>query len=325
MREDAPKVRTEAKSNILNNMHVAYGDVSTAFAEATHIFREEMLQHRGCGHPMETRGVIAEPRTDGSLNVWSSTQMPHEVHINIIEALGLADDGLRVMTPEVGGGFGPKYCVYPEELALPAAARLLGRTLKWVEDRREHCMTAVQERDQFWTLEIAVDAEARILGIRGDLIHDQGAYALKAVNFPYNSATAVPGPYIVPNFEMNVIIAFTNKVPASSVRGAGYPQAAFAMERLMDLVARRLDLDRAEVRRRNLVPPEKMPYTKPLKARSGAPVTYDSGDYIASQEQVLEAAGWYAFKERQAEALKQGRYIGIGLCARGQGDWARAF
>ena len=313
VREDTPKVRTEAKSNILNKMHVAYGDVSMAFAEATHIFREEMLQHRGCGHPMETRGVIAEPRTDGSLNVWSSTQMPHDSHINIIEALGLADDGLRVMTPEVGGGFGPKYCVYPEELALPAAARLLGRTLKWVEDRREHCMTAVQERDQFWTLEIAVDAEARILGIRGDLIHDQGAYALKAVNLPYNSATAVPGPYIVPNFEMNVIIAFTNKVPTSSVRGAGYPQAAFAMERLMDLIARRLDLDRAEVRRRNLVPPEKMPYTKPLKTRSGAPVTYDSGDYVASQEQVLEAAGWYAFKKRQAEALKQGRYIGIEL------------
>lgn len=310
---DAPVVRTEALSNVMNRMHVAYGDVDAAFTGAAHVFREEIFQHRGCGHPMETRGVIAEPRTDGTLNVWSSTQMANDVHQNIMEALGLDDQCLRVITPDVGGGFGPKYCVYPEELAVPAAARLLGHTLKWVEDRREHCMTAVQERDQFWTLEIAVDAEARIRGIRGELIHDQGAYALKAVNLPYNSATALPGPYMVPAFEMRVIIAFTNKVPASSVRGAGYPQAAFAMERLMDLVAQRLGLERDEVRRRNLVPPEKMPYTKPLKARSGAAVTYDSGDYIAAQEEVLRVAGWAGFRQRQAQALAQGRHIGIGL------------
>jgi carbon-monoxide dehydrogenase large subunit len=311
--DDAPKVRTESANNVLNRMHVAYGDVSEAFSGAAHVFREDIFQHRGCGHPMETRGVIAEPRMGGSLNVWSSTQMPHDIQTNLVEVLGIDDNLLRIITPEVGGGFGPKYCAYPEELSIPAAARMLGRTLKWVEDRREHCLTAVQERDQFWSLEIAVEADGRIRGIRGELIHDQGAYALKAVNLPYNSATAVPGPYMVPAFEMKVAIAFTNRVPASSVRGAGYPQAAFAMERLMDLVAKELGIDRAEIRRRNLIPPEKMPYTKPLKARSGAPVTYDSGDYIASQEQVLEAAGWNDFRARQAEALRQGRYIGIGL------------
>jgi aerobic carbon-monoxide dehydrogenase large subunit len=311
--DDAPKVRTEATTNVFNRMNVSYGDVDEAFANAAHVFREEIFQHRGCGHPMETRGVIAEPRMDGTLNVWSSTQMPHDVQTNLVEVLGIEESALRVITPEVGGGFGPKYCAYPEELAVPVAARILGRTLKWVEDRREHCLSAVQERDQFWSLEIAVDATGCIRGIRGQLVHDQGAYALKAVNLPYNSATAVPGPYIVPAFEMKVVIAFTNRVPASSVRGAGYPQAAFAMERLMDLVAQKLSLDRAEIRRRNLIPPEKMPYTKPLKARSGAPVTYDSGDYIASQEQVLEAAGWEQFPKRQAEARAAGRFIGIGL------------
>jgi carbon-monoxide dehydrogenase large subunit len=185
--------------------------------------------------------------------------------------------------------------------------------LKWVEDRREHAMTAVQERDQYWTLDIAVDDDGRIRGIRGGLIHDQGAYALKAVNLPYNSATAVPGPYIVPAYNVDVIIGFTNKVPASSVRGAGYPQAAFAMERLMDRVARELGVDRAEIRRRNLIPPEKMPYSKPLKARSGAAITYDSGDYIATQAEILEAAGWQGFPERQARARREGRYLGIGL------------
>ena len=293
--DSAPKVRTEATTNILNKMGVNYGDVDAAFAGAAHVFTEDLLQHRGCGHPMETRGVIAEPRADGTLNVWSSTQMPHDIHQGILEMLHLPDDALRVITPEVGGGFGPKYCAYPEELAIPAAARMVGRPLKWVEDRREHCLTAVQERDQFWSLEIAVEADGRIRGIRGSLIHDQGAYALKAVNLPYNSATAVPGPYIVPAFDMKVIIAFTNKVPASSVRGAGYPQAAFAMERLMDLVAQKLGLDRADVRRRNLIPPEKMPYTKPLKARSGAPITYDSGDYMAAHDDVLNAIGWADF------------------------------
>lgn len=306
-------VRQEATTNVLNKLKVAYGDAAAAFASAPHVFREEIWQHRGCAHPMETRGVLAECRPDGSLNVWSSTQMPNDLFTTIAEATKLDEDSLRVITPDVGGGFGPKYCIYPEEIAISAAALLLRRTLKWVEDRREHCMTAVQERDQFWTLEIAVDDEARILGIRGSLIHDQGAYALKAVNLPYNSATAVPGPYMVPHYDVDVIIGFTNKVPASSVRGAGYPQAAFAMERLLDRVAREMKLDRVEVRSRNLIPPEKMPYSKPLKARSGAGITYDSGDYVASQAQVLEAAGWRDFPARQAQARREGRYLGIGL------------
>ncbi|MDB5595393.1 MAG: cdhA 1 [Hyphomicrobiales bacterium] len=306
-------VRQEASTNVLNRLKVAYGDAASAFATAKHVFREELWQHRGCAHPMETRGVVAECRPDRGLNVWSSTQMPNDLFTAIAEATRLEEDSLRVITPDVGGGFGPKYCIYPEEIAVAAAALLLRRSLKWVEDRREHCMTAVQERDQYWTLEIAVDGEGLISGIRGNLIHDQGAYALKAVNLPYNSATAVPGPYIVPHYEVDVIIGFTNKVPASSVRGAGYPQAAFAMERLMDRVARELGVGRVEIRRRNLIPPEKMPYSKPLKARSGAGITYDSGDYIASQAEVLAAADWDGFAKRQADARKQGRYLGIGL------------
>jgi len=306
-------VRREATTNVLNKLKVAYGDIDAAFATASHVFKEDLWQHRGCAHPMETRGVIAECRPDGGLNVWSSTQMPNDLLTTIVEATGLPEDQVRVITPDVGGGFGPKYCIYPEETALAAAALLTRRTLKWVEDRREHAMTAVQERDQYWSLEIAVDAQGLILGIRGSLIHDQGAYALKAVNLPYNSATAVPGPYIVPAYDVAVTIGFTNKVPASSVRGAGYPQAAFAMERLMDRVARELGVDRAEIRRRNLIPPEKMPYSKPLKARSGAAITYDSGDYIATHEEILAASDWAGFAQRQSLARSQGRYLGIGL------------
>lgn len=310
----AEVVRSELKSNLLNKLHVGYGEVDEAFAAAAHVFADDIWQHRGCGHSIETRGVVVEARFGGSeLCIWSSTQMPHDLFYMLVAMLDMDENRLRVITPDVGGGFGPKYCIYPEEIAIPAAARLLNRNLKWIEDRREYFMAAVQERDQYWTLEIAVDADARILGLRGRLVHDQGAYAPKAVNLPYNSATAMTGPYIVPAYGMDVLIVHTNKVPVSSVRGAGYPQAAFAMERMMDLIAVRMDLDRAEVRRRNLIPPEKMPYVKQLKARSGVAMIYDSGDYIASQAETLAAAGWEDFPARQKAALAEGRYIGIGL------------
>ena len=310
---DSPRVRREAETNVLNAMSVGYGDIDAAFTDAPHVIHETLWQHRGCGHPMETRGVVAEWRADDKLNVWSSTQMANEVFNTIVDAMALDENKVRVVTPDVGGGFGPKYCVYPEEIALPAAALLLRRSLKWVEDRRENCISAVQERDQFWSLDLAVEADGRIRGLRGRLIHDQGAYALKAVNLPYNSATAATGPYVVPAYRVDVVIAMTNKVPSSSVRGAGYPQAAFAMERMMDRAAQKLGLDRAEIRRRNLIPPEKMPYEKPLKARSGATIVYDSGDYPACQREVLAAADWEGFPQRRRAALARGRYIGIGL------------
>jgi len=311
---DVDIVRAELKTNVLNRFTVGYGDIADAFSRAAHVFSDDIWQHRGCGDSIETRGILVEVRPGGhELCVWSSTQMPHDLYYTLIGMLDLDENRIRVITPDVGGGFGPKYCIYPEEIAVPAAAKLLGRNLKWIEDRRENFMSAVQERDQYWTVEIAVDAEARILGIRGRLVHDQGAYTPKAVNLPYNSATAMTGPYIVPAYSMDVVVAHTNKVPVSSVRGAGYPQAAFAMERMMDLVAVKLGLDRAEVRRRNLIPPEKMPYTKQLKARSGAAMVYDSGDYVASQAETLTAAGWEDFPARQKAALAEGRYIGIGI------------
>jgi aerobic carbon-monoxide dehydrogenase large subunit len=227
--------------------------------------------------------------------------------------MGFDESRLRVVTPDVGGGFGPKLCVYPEDIAVVAAAKRVGRSVKWIEDRREHFTNAAQERDQYWSLDVAVDADGKLLGVRGSLVHELGAYALQDVNIPYNSAAMMSGPYVLPALSMEVTVAATNKTPVSSVRGAGYPQAAFAMERLMDRVARELEIDRAELRRRNLIPAEKMPYTKPLKARSGAVMQYDSGDYPACHAQVLAAARWDEFRNRQAAARKQGRYLGIGL------------
>jgi carbon-monoxide dehydrogenase large subunit len=309
---DAPAVRRELNSNIAATYKVVYGDADAAFAKAAHVFHEELWQHRGAAHSIEGRGLLAEWRDD-AVTVWASTQKAHDLFQSLTALLGFDESRLRVATPDVGGGFGPKLCVYPEDIAVVAAAKLLKRSVKWIEDRREHFTNAAQERDQYWSIDIAVDAEAKLQAVRGRLIHDLGAYALQDVNIPYNSASMLSGPYILPALHMEIAVVATNKTPVSSVRGAGYPQAAFAMERLMDRVARELNLDRAEIRRRNLIPPEKMPYTKPLKARSGAAMQYDSGDYPACQRELLQAAGWNDFPQRQAAARKERRYLGIGL------------
>jgi carbon-monoxide dehydrogenase large subunit len=310
----SPTVRAELNSNIVATYKVNFGDVDGAFGKAAHVFHENLWQHRGAGHPIEGRGLLAEFRpTDESLTVWASTQKSHDLYQSLMALLDLEDSKLRVVAPDIGGGFGPKLCVYSEDIAVVAASKLLRCPIKWIEDRREHFTNAAQERDQYWSIEIAVDADGKVLGLRGRLVHDVGAYALQDVNIPFNSASMMSGPYIVPSLHMDVIVAATNKTPVSSIRGAGYPQAAFAMERMMDRVARELKIERAELRRRNLIPTEKMPYTKPLKARSGAAMQYDSGDYPACQAMVLKAAGWDDFPQRQAAARAQGRYIGIGL------------
>jgi carbon-monoxide dehydrogenase large subunit len=308
-----PPIRRELSSNVIATYKVGFGDTDAAFKNAKHVFRQELWQHRGAAHSIETRGLVAEVRGgDSRITVHASTQKAHDLKQTLTSLLDL-DESLRVVSPDIGGGFGAKLCVYSEDVAVVAAAKLLKRSLKWIEDRREYCTNAVHERDQYWTLEIATDADAKVLGIRGKLLHDTGAYTVQDPNIPYNSASTMSGPYVIPALAIDVTIAMTNKTPVSSVRGAGYPQGAFAMERLLDRIARELKLDRAEVRRRNLIPKEQMPYLKPIKARSGVTIQYDSGDYPACQAEALKAAGWDDFPERQADARKQGRYLGIGL------------
>ncbi len=310
----APTVRRELASNLLIAFTLAYGDTERAFAAPAFHCRLDITQHRGGAHPIEGRGILAEwNERDRRLTAWSSTQMPHELQFTLAEMLGLDENDIEVTLPDVGGGFGCKFVLYPEEIAIPAAALLLRRPIRWMEDRGEHFVAAIQERDQYWTAELALDAEARILGVRGSLIHDQGAYTPQGINLPYNAATAVTGPYLVPAYRMDVQVAQTNKVPVIPVRGAGYPEAAFVMERLLDHAARELKLDRAEIRRRNLIPADRMPYEKPLKVRSGAAIRYDSGDYPACQAEVLAAIDWSGFPARQAAARAEGRHIGIGL------------
>jgi carbon-monoxide dehydrogenase large subunit len=243
--ERAPPVRRELHSNAVISYKVTYGDVDAAFAKAAHVVRDDLWMHRGAGHSMEGRGILAQI-SDRETTIWASTQKAHDLRTAIADYIDLDESRLRVATPDVGGGFGPKLCVYPEDIAVVAAATLLGRSVKWTEDRREHFTNAAQERDQYWSIELAADVEGRVRGVRGRLIHDIGAYALQDVNIPYNSATTMTGPYMVPALAIDVVATHTNKSPVSSVRGAGYPQAAFAMERMMDRLAREMKIDRAE-------------------------------------------------------------------------------
>jgi aerobic carbon-monoxide dehydrogenase large subunit len=310
----APRVHANVDGNILAEYTIAYGDCDRAFADAANRFSLSLFQHRGCAHPLEGRGVLAShDRIERRTTIWTSTQSPHEIRMALVQLLGIDDDELRIITPDVGGGFGAKYLIYPEEIVVPLAARLLGRPVRWVEDRREHFLASIQERDQYWDLEIALDAEGAILGIRGTLVNDQGAYTPQGINVSYNSATALPGPYKVPNYSMRVMAVETNRVPTMPVRGAGYPQGAFAIERLLDLAAARMGLDRVEIRRRNLIPASAMPYTTPLRTRAGSPVKYDSGDFPRCQDMVLEAIDHPGWASRKAAALAEGRYRGLGI------------
>ncbi len=300
--------------NLVARLDIGYGDCEAAFAQAAHVVGAAMHQNKGLGHAIECRGVLARPDpNDGRLTVWSGTQMPHRGHAVLCDLLGCAEDALRVVAPDVGGGFGPKFVFYAEEAAVAVAARITARPVKWIEDRREHFIATTQERDQFWDMEMALDADGRMLAVRGSLIHDHGAYTPYGVNLPHNGATNLLGPYVLPNFSLQVSIAATNKVPVTPVRGAGRPQGTFVMERLLDRAAARLCIDRAEIRRRNLIQPASMPYPIPVKNRDGKFMTYDSGDYPAALAMALEAAGYDGFAARQEAARADGRFIGIGI------------
>jgi aerobic carbon-monoxide dehydrogenase large subunit len=310
----APKVHVDRPGNLLIDFVQQYGDAKAAIAKAPRRVTVNLKQHRGGAHPIECRGVLAQfEAQDDMLTVWSSTQLAHEARFFIMKMLGLDENQIRVVTPDVGGGFGAKFILYPEEVAISAASRLLGRPVKWIEDRREHLMASIQERDQYWTLEAGFDDDGRLAGVQGDMISDGGAYTYQGINLAYNASTNVPGPYVLPNYRLHVSVVETNKVGTAPVRGAGYPEGCFAMERVLDAIADDLGMDRAEVRRRNLVPANAMPYKTPMQARSASAIVYDSGDFPACLEQALRSADYSGFAARRAQAAAEGRLLGFGI------------
>jgi aerobic carbon-monoxide dehydrogenase large subunit len=310
----APRARLDCPDNLVAHWVVQYGDVDAAFAAAAHRVPERFRLHKGGGHSLETRAVLARyDAGDDMLTVWDSTQMPHKSKRVLVEALGLTEERVRVIAPDVGGGFGPKNPFYPEELAIPTAALALKRPIKWIEDRRESFTATNHEREQDWDIEAAVDGGGKLLAVRGHLRHDHGAVTPSGLSLPQNSATNFIGPYVLPAYRLEISLCLTNFVPATSTRGAGRTQGMFVMERLLDRVADTLGLARDEVRRRNLISPRQMPYVTPVKTRDGLAMTYDSGDYPECQRRALAAAGWSDFPARRAAALRDGRRLGIGL------------
>jgi carbon-monoxide dehydrogenase large subunit len=311
---NAPKAHHGSTSNVAARVPIVVGDVDRAFSQASHVYRETLRLHRGGPFFIECRGAIAAfDDSTSTLTFHAASQGAHRLKRALLDMFDYADHQVRVITPDVGGGFGPKGSFYPEYPAICAASIELRSPVKWIEDRRENFLTTHQERDQVWEMEVAVDDDARILGVRGQLLHETGAYVPWGIVLPWISATTVPGPYVVPNFRLEFISVFTNKIQTTPVRGAGRPQAVIVMERLMDRVARELQLDRAEVRRRNFIRPEQMPYKVGIIFRDGRPVTYDSGDYPQCMQRALAAVAYDEFPRRQAKARADGRYIGLGV------------
>ena len=308
------RAHANVSDNIAAKFTLGYGNVDAAFETAHTVVDVALTQQRGSGRAIECRAVLANyDKAGDKLTVWNAGQTPHIDRRNLEILLRLDPSQLRVIMPDVGGGFGTKALFYPETAVVAWCALALERPVKWIEDRRENFLAATQERDQYWDLALALAQDGEILGLRGRLVHDGGAYVPHGIVLPLIAGTTVPGPYVVPNFALDVTVALTNLVPTTPVRGAGRPQAVFAMERLMDKAARALALDPAALRARNLIRPEQMPYPVGLVFRDGKPLTYDSGDYPACQAKAVELADYANFPTRQAAAREEGRYIGIGV------------
>ena len=310
----APVLYPEWGDNVALSFKTGFGDVEAALREADARVRERFVIPRYVGMPIETRGVVAQwdPR-DGSLTTWNSTQVVHFVQQGLVAALGLPPHKIRVVAPDVGGGFGTKANGYPEDLLIPAAAIAARRPVKWTEDRREHMMASAHARAQVHDIEIAARRDGTMLAVRDRIWVDLGAYNSWGIVLPYNTVAHLLGPHRVPNLDVECRGVVTNKTPNAPYRGAGRPETVFAMDRIVDCLARELRMDPAELRRRNYLSEADMPYELHIPYRDGNPLVYDSGDFRAGLEAALRAVGYEALRAEQVRLRERGVYRGIGL------------
>ncbi|MGY1693020.1 xanthine dehydrogenase family protein molybdopterin-binding subunit [Geodermatophilus sp. SYSU D01105] len=311
----APVLHPNAPDNVAARSVYEYGDVDAAFAAADRVVRERLDMQRYTGIPLETRGVVASrDAVTGELTVWDSTQWPHTVRTILAGMLGVPVRAIRVLIPDIGGGFGVKADFNAEDFLVPFAAARTGRPVKWIEDRNEHFLSIAHSREQVHEVEIALRADGTILGLRARHVTDCGAYQrpLGVINASL-AATSLGGVYRVPAYRVEAVCASTNKAPASPYRGAGAPESTFARERLLDIVARELCIDRAELRRKNLLTPEELPFDTGLASLEAA-VVLDSGDFPAGLDKALEMVDYAGFAARQHAARAEGRLIGLGIC-----------
>jgi len=316
--EGSPRVHDDLDSNVAAHVVQSKGDYATARAVAHKVIRRRLLYDRGTAAAMENRGVVAQwDYRDRRLTIWDTTQAPIPIRNGLAGLFGLSESQVRVIAPFIGGGFGPKIMMfYPEEVLVPWASMRLKRPVKWIEDREENFFATTQERGQVHEAEMALDEEGHILGVHDVFLHDNGAYNPYGLTIPINTQCTLLGPYKIPNYTSEFRSVYTNKPIVTPYRGAGRQHGVFVVERLLDLAAKELGLDRAEIRRRNFLPPDAFPFDNEIIFQDFAPLVYDSGNYEPILDKALEMIGYEDFlRHEQPKARAEGRRLGLGLVA----------
>ena len=307
--EGAPVVHQEAPSNVLVEGKVRTPGLDAALEQAAATVTMEIRSRRQAAMPLETRGGVAQyERVTGRVTLFASVQMPHMLRTGIADVLGIPESDLRVVAPDVGGGFGQKMSLFPEYVVLVWLARRLKRNLAWIEDRRENLMAATHSRDQAFTVTGAFSSDGKLLGVEADMRSNVGAFSCYPVTCgvePLMALAELPGPYDFKEYGARSRGVTTNTCMMAPYRGVSRPTLTFTMERMMDVAARRLGLDPVEIRRRNLV--DTFPY------RSPTGLVYDEGSYRATMELAVAAMDLPTFRQRQKKAWENGRYLGFGL------------
>ncbi len=304
-----PIIHPELGTNVCYRLTFGGGNVEEAFAQADVVVKTRFVNQRLIASAMEPRGIVAQYK-GGELTLWTSTQIPHVVRTTLADVVRLPEHEIRVIAPEVGGGFGSKLDVYGEEGLLGALAIALARPVKWIETRRENFVATVHGRGQVNHVELAAKRDGTITGLRVTVIADLGAYCqLFTPGVPTNTGLMACGCYRIPNVHAEVIGVFTNRTPTDAYRGAGRPEAAYLIERAVDVLARELKIDPAAIRRRNFIGADAFPYRTPTGA------TYDSGNYARALDKALALVGYDTLRKEQARLRSVGRYLGIGLAS----------
>src|ERR1700730_8198328 len=316
------RVHEDVRGNVAAHARQSRGDYAIARSRADHLVARRFLYDHGASSPIETRGIVAH--WDGrahQLAISDTTQAPVFLRNGLAGMLGLSERQVRVIAPFVGGGFGPKIMLfYPEEVVIPWAAMKHDRPVKWIEDRLEHFFATTQERGQTHDAEMALSRDGRIIGIKDTFLHDTGAYNPYGLTVPINSQCTLLGPYVLPNYDSTFTAVFTNKPIVTPYRGAGRQHGVFVIERLLDIAARELGMDRAEIRRRNFIPADAFPYDNEIIYQDFTPLEYDSGNYEPILDKALDMIDYQKFlAEEQPRLRAQGRNVGIGIACYGEG------
>jgi aerobic carbon-monoxide dehydrogenase large subunit len=306
--DGAPVIHEAMGTNVAMRLRQRAGDLEGAFTQADRVVRQRYVVQRIVPAPLETRGVLAQYQPEEDLlTVWNATQAPHRVKHFLVHLLQRPEQTVRVIAPDVGGSFGVKDCLFPEDVLIPYLAIRRRHPVKWIEERREN-MLAYHGRGHSLDIEAAVRRDGVLLGIRVYVVADIGAYFLLTTpSAPFNVCRRIIGPYHIPAISIELAGVLTNKTPTGAYRGTGSPEAAFCIERTMDLIAHDLEMDPAEVRRRNFIPPDAFPY----QAATG--LTYDSGNYAQGMERALELLDYPHWRARARQQKPDEPLIGVGL------------